>query len=398
MTDKKVGKAGMRARLIALVPEREIFMRAGGTVRFVRVTTRIQLLAIGALALILAVWALATAAMIGRQAYLGVAQARVEAQRAVVDNAAAKARADRRSVDAIASDLEERQDALDALMRSHFGVSIDHSRVVGPESDAAPAQEGAAGARNRSPTLGMTPARSGTDRLAAVRDRQQRFADAMREAAAARLTRVEAAIRGFGLNPARLAGVGQGGPFEPATRSDLLREDEELRDLALLLGRLSALESTLSTIPSGRPTLAPMQSSSYGYRRDPFNGRPAFHSGIDFTGSYGQPILAASEGKIVFAGQRSGYGNCLEIDHGHGIVTRYAHLSRFTARIGDKVKRGQQVARMGSTGRSTGTHLHFEVRVNGNAVDPRPFLEARQDVLEVQQSALRRIRAGSDRG
>lgn len=398
MTDKKVGKAGIRARLVALVPEREIFMRAGGTVRFVRVTTRIQLLAIGALALILAVWALATAAMIGRQAYLGVAQARVEAQRAVVDTAAAKARADRRSVDAIASDLEERQDALDALMRSHFGVNIDHSRVVGPEPDATPAQEGADGARDRSPTLGMAPARTGTDRLAAVRDRQQRFADAMRDAAATRLTRVEAAIRGFGLNPARLASAGQGGPFEPATQSDLLREDEELRDLALLLGRLAALESTLSTIPSGRPTMAPMQSSSYGYRRDPFNGRPAFHSGIDFTGSYGQPILAASGGKVVFAGQRSGYGNCLEIDHGHGIVTRYAHLSRFTAKVGDKVRRGQQVARMGSTGRSTGTHLHFEVRVNGNAVDPRPFLEARQDVLEIQQSALRRIRAGSDRG
>ena len=128
-----------------------------------------------------------------------------------------------------------------------------------------------------------------------------------------------------------------------------------------------------------------METSSYGYRRDPFNGQTAFHAGIDFPGSYGQPIQAAASGRISYVGQRPGYGNVIEIEHGNAILTRYAHLSRFGARVGDDVKRGQTIARMGSTGRSTGTHLHFEVRVHGDAVNPRRFLEARQDVLAIQQ-------------
>ncbi len=140
-----------------------------------------------------------------------------------------------------------------------------------------------------------------------------------------------------------------------------------------------------------------METSSYGVRRDPFNGLPAFHAGIDFPGSYGQPIIAAAAGKVSFVGQQPGYGNVVEIDHGNGILTRYAHLSRFGAKVGDKVARGQPIARMGSTGRSTGTHLHFEVRVHGNAVNPRRFLEAREDVLEVQQLAKERL-VRSDRG
>jgi murein DD-endopeptidase MepM/ murein hydrolase activator NlpD len=138
-----------------------------------------------------------------------------------------------------------------------------------------------------------------------------------------------------------------------------------------------------------------METSSYGYRRDPFNGQLAFHSGMDFRGSYGQPILAAAPGKVAYVGPRQGYGNVVEVDHGKGLMTRYAHLSGYGVKVGQSVARGQAIARMGSTGRSTGTHLHFEVRVNGAAVNPRPFLEARQDVLEVQQLAKGRVTNGN---
>lgn len=141
-----------------------------------------------------------------------------------------------------------------------------------------------------------------------------------------------------------------------------------------------------------------METSSYGYRRDPFNGMLAFHSGLDFRGTYGQSILAAAPGRVSYVGPRQGYGNVVEVDHGKGLMTRYAHLSGYSVREGQDVKRGEAIARMGSTGRSTGTHLHFEVRVNGAAVNPRPFLEARQDVLEVQQLAKRRIPGGGNRG
>jgi murein DD-endopeptidase MepM/ murein hydrolase activator NlpD len=125
-----------------------------------------------------------------------------------------------------------------------------------------------------------------------------------------------------------------------------------------------------------------MVTSSYGYRRDPFTGRGAFHSGLDFRAGYGAPIHAAAAGVISFVGRKSGYGNCVEIDHGNGLLTRYAHMSAFRTHIGTKVSAGDVIGLIGSTGRSTGPHLHFEVRINNRAVNPRPFLEAAPHVFE----------------
>ncbi|MET0240173.1 MAG: M23 family metallopeptidase [Sphingobium sp.] len=342
-------------------------MRAGGTVRFVRLTTRAQLLVAAILAASLLLWLAITGLMLWRQSAVDAQQAAVAVQRSAVSSAAAKVKAERRSVDAVADDLEDRQDRLDALMERHFGEDADAAASPDKVSSKASASQA---------------------RLAALRERQARFADGLRHAATARLARVEAAIRKVGLNPARIATAGRGGPFIPVREARAAyTPDAQLRSLGRLLDRLEMMEEALVVLPSGAPTGSPMQTSSYGYRRDPFNGRAAFHAGIDFPGRYGQPILAASGGRVIAVGKRAGYGNCVEIDHGHGIVTRYAHLSRFGARVGQRVTRGQQIARMGSTGRSTGTHLHFEVRVNGAAVNPRPFLEAMPNVLEARQIA-----------
>ena len=111
------------------------------------------------------------------------------------------------------------------------------------------------------------------------------------------------------------------------------------------------------------------------------------HAGLDFKGPVGTPILAAAKGKVVLAGFNGGYGNTIEIRHANGLVTRYAHLSGLNVRRGQMVDRGVQIGRMGSTGRSTGSHLHFEVRLNGQAINPRKFLEANPDVLKVQTVA-----------
>jgi murein DD-endopeptidase MepM/ murein hydrolase activator NlpD len=378
------GRAGFIARLTAMIPEREIFVRAGGTVRFVLITTRMQLVAAGLLLALLSAWGLGTGVMLWRQSSIAAAQAALAAQRSAVSTEAARASADRRSVDSFARELEQRQDALDALMGSHFGGGVDQSRVVGKEAPETgkPKTIGSAQPSAAQP-------RTAAERLAMLRERQDMFARDLASAAKARLAQVEAAIRGVGLSPAQLTRGGQGGPFIPAAENAMLSNDARLRSLSRLLDRLSTLEAALSVLPSGRPTMTPMQTSSYGYRRDPFNGLMAFHAGIDFPGAYRQPILAASDGKIIFAGPKAGYGNCIEVDHGHAIVTRYAHLSGFDARVGQTVRRGQQIGRMGSTGRSTGTHLHFEVRVNGAAINPRPFLEARNDVLETRQTVLR---------
>lgn len=382
------GKTGFVARLLAMMPEREIFVRAGGTVRFLVLTTRMQLVAAGVIAAIFAAWGVGTGVMLWRQSSVVSAQAMLDVEKSAINSEAARASADRRSVDAVARDLEQRQDALDALMGSHFGATVDQSRLVGKDVPQT--------AKHK--TIGLAKSHSGAERLAVLRQRQQVFTQTLAGMATARLARVEAAIRGVGLNPAQLTKRGQGGPFVPAAQNAMLSRDTQLRSLADLLDRLSTLESAFTMLPSGRPTMTPMLTSSYGYRRDPFNGLPAFHAGIDFPGVSGQPILAASDGRIVYAGPKSGYGNCIEVDHGHAIVTRYAHLSGFMARVGDSVRRGQQIGRMGSTGRSTGTHLHFEVRVNGTAVNPRPFLEASQDVLEAQQTAVRSTQRARNRG
>jgi murein DD-endopeptidase MepM/ murein hydrolase activator NlpD len=375
------------ARIKALAPEREIYLRSGGKVRFLRISSHVQLAFAALVLVVFGSWGAVTGAMLWSQAQMGAQQAALAAQRAAVTGREADMRAYRRSVDQIAEDIQARQRALEAMMRSSLGIA---------PADVAPAAEGA-GKRMAPKRAGTVGAVSPEGRFEALQAKQHALEGRLADAARARLEKVERAIRGFGLNPSAFARGGQarGGPFEPVT--GLIAHDAGLRTLAALLGRLEAMETTLATIPSGRPTASPMQSSSYGYRRDPFNGLFAFHAGIDFPGRYGQDIRAASEGRVRFVGRRPGYGNVIEIDHGNAIMTRYAHLSRFGAKVGDRVTRGQTIARMGSTGRSTGTHLHFEVRVRGAAVNPRRFLEARQDVLEVQKLIKQRL-DGSDRG
>jgi murein DD-endopeptidase MepM/ murein hydrolase activator NlpD len=119
---------------------------------------------------------------------------------------------------------------------------------------------------------------------------------------------------------------------------------------------------------------APRISSGFGVRSDPLNGRPRSHRGLDMPGRTGTPIVAAAGGVVRFAGRRGGYGHMIEVTHPDGSATRYAHLSRILVRPGEAVDRGQLIAEMGSTGRSTGSHLHFEYRIGGVAVDPRGYL------------------------
>jgi murein DD-endopeptidase MepM/ murein hydrolase activator NlpD len=145
---------------------------------------------------------------------------------------------------------------------------------------------------------------------------------------------------------------------------------------------MEALERGLTSIPQVMPASLKMISSGFGYRHDPFTGSAAMHAGLDFRGPVGAPIYAAAKGKVTFAGVHSGYGNCIEISHGNGLMTRYAHMSAFRARVGQDVAAGDVIGAIGSTGRSTGPHLHFEVRINDRAVNPRPFLEAMPHVLE----------------
>lgn len=146
--------------------------------------------------------------------------------------------------------------------------------------------------------------------------------------------------------------------------------------------QLSVLESLISTrnlstqiVPGGRPVVQGWISSYFGGRTDPFTGRSAFHRGLDFAGRAGSQVVAVASGVVTFSKERFGYGRTVEINHGNGYVTRYAHNQKALVKVGDTVQKGQAIALMGSTGRSTGPHLHFEVLRNGRAVDPLHFVK-----------------------
>ncbi len=165
-----------------------------------------------------------------------------------------------------------------------------------------------------------------------------------------------------------------GGPFvEPETAEAF---DSSLVGLDTALGRLESVRSQARKLPFNNPSPASDITSSFGNRPDPFLGRLALHAGIDFRAPTGTRILATAPGTVIIAGKSGGYGNMVEIDHGNGITTRYAHLSTILVNVGDKITTGEAIARSGSTGRSTGPHLHYEVRLNGEAVDPMRFLTA----------------------
>jgi len=117
-------------------------------------------------------------------------------------------------------------------------------------------------------------------------------------------------------------------------------------------------------------------SSGFGVRMDPFINAPAMHTGLDFRGDMGESIRATAAGKVTQAGWNGGYGKMVEVDHGNGLATRYGHMSQIDVSVGQSIKTGQVLGRIGSTGRSTGPHLHYETRIDGNAVDPQKFLRA----------------------
>jgi murein DD-endopeptidase MepM/ murein hydrolase activator NlpD len=186
---------------------------------------------------------------------------------------------------------------------------------------------------------------------------------------------------------------GRGGAEPSSTQQKPLSMDEFQRlldtmakDVEHRADYMNVVETTLMNykiksrlLPTTQPVNVSYNASGFGWRLDPFTGRNAFHEGIDFAAAVGTPIVAAAGGVVITAEYHHQYGNMLEIDHGNDIVTRYAHASRLLVKVGDIVKRGQHVADIGSTGRSTGSHLHFEVLVKGVQQDPHKFLSAGLD-------------------
>jgi hypothetical protein len=238
------------------------------------------------------------------------------------------------------------------------------------------------------------------DRLTAMKRSQMALLREMNEGAQTQIDKLEAQLATTGLPVGELVASlggnartgGRGGPLipmsrvrNPATVDPLAEEfDRQLTRVAVSFNRLDSLTTTLSRIP----LVTPVQNGQYrltsgfSYRVDPFTGRGAFHSGLDLAAGYGTTIMASAPGRVVVAEPRGPYGNMVEIDHGNGIRTRYAHLQAILVREGDTVGFRQKIALMGSTGRSTGPHLHYEIWFRDVARDPMKFFNAGRFVFE----------------
>ncbi|GMM67818.1 M23 family metallopeptidase [Alteromonas sp. MTD1] len=176
--------------------------------------------------------------------------------------------------------------------------------------------------------------------------------------------------------------------FVPVSIPDNLQDDPILNEIGKLEQSLDLKSQQLSMLESlvrghhiheqsqlsGRPIESGWLSSYYGMRADPFTGKPTMHKGLDFAGKEGDNVVATAAGIVTWAGDRYGYGQLVEIDHGDGFITRYGHNDGLTVSIGDVVTKGQPIAKMGNTGRSTGVHVHYEVIRNGRQVDPLPYV------------------------
>ncbi|MBU1213883.1 MAG: M23 family metallopeptidase [Gammaproteobacteria bacterium] len=243
--------------------------------------------------------------------------------------------------------------------------------------------------------------------LASAQDEEMRkqelFMRQSLDAMAVRLGQMQAQLQrldGLGARLAKLSGMkpqefsfgqkpAQGGPLltvPPQQDISLEMMMRQLDDLNSLLGdrsdKLVALETLLQQdkldkkmLPSVAPITVSWYSSNFGWRIDPFTGKNAMHEGVDYMVPVGTPVYASAGGVVVFAGMHPQYGNMVEIDHGNQIITRYAHASKLLVKVGEVVRRGHEIAKVGSTGRSTGNHLHFEVRYRGTAQNPVRFLE-----------------------
>jgi len=220
--------------------------------------------------------------------------------------------------------------------------------------------------------------------LAAETERRVKLIEQRQAALAAALASEDvdpASLRRLGFYGAIPGQDGRGGPFDG-------KADPTFKQLFTSWKKLDNLASGAIAVPSDKPVKTAAFTSGYGLRSDPFKGGAAMHAGIDLAGPSGTPIYATADGQVSAAGWNSGgYGNLIKLDHGRGIETRYGHLASILVSPGQQVKRGQLIGRMGSTGRSTGSHLHYEVRIDGRAVNPIPFMKSTDYLVAMQKNA-----------
>lgn len=366
-------------------PERHVFLRSNpDDIRGYVLTSGKQMM-MASVAVAAAAWTLVASGgfifdMVARsRADAEVVQARAASERlnadlqARLETAVVRMSATTGGLDEMARMVERRHAALTNVMGMFHGVD-------GAEAALAPA-----------PALSAAEARP-VQRIVAVRMDQERLIERAGDFAQTRAERLRLAFRLAGLNPAAYgaaSGSALGGPLvearDPKALATILDVDEpfavRIRHAADNLSEMRNLSDAAEHLPFDRPTQA-RTTSGFGVRFDPFNGRPAVHQGQDFAAPLNTPIYATAPGIVSFAGVRSGYGNTVEIDHGRGFKTRFAHLNAMAVQPGQRIALGQRIGAMGTTGRSTGVHLHYEVWMDGRPQNPARFFRAGDQIVQ----------------
>jgi len=376
---KTITVGALRDRLRSWFPEREFFMRSQGQVRFITISSRMQIAAASLVAAVIGGWGMSMGVMAVSQYQTQSERLSLlhrEAEVATAENRVATYRDD---LGGVVDDLQRRQKFIEDALPMLPDDVLPEETVSDSSSEAEQAV---------AKISAIMPEAAALARLEA---RQLAFVENLTRYADRRSAQAEKAIRQLGLNPRSMvasARTAQGGPFEKLSTARDGSLDPRFERLALSLARMDALDRGLNGIPQVMPADIRMITSGFGYRSDPIHGGAAMHPGLDFRGPIGAPIHAAANGEVTFVGTKSGYGKVVEISHGNGMMTRYAHMSAWRARAGQEVDAGEVIGLIGSTGRSTGPHLHFEVRINDRAVNPRPFLESAPHVLEEARAEL----------
>jgi Peptidase family M23 len=275
-------------------------------------------------------------------------------------------------------DQEQFQQKLDDLTRRQ-SVLEQHATALGTASDpvttgsikpSLPPPRGS----NRQSSIGDSLGRVGAS-LDRVEQRQSLALNQMENRYEGKAYLMRSVLNGLGVKVGAPAAIG--GPFVPVKLAANQSFDRSMMRINLARADAERLNAMLNTVPVRKPVTGEIDMTSpFGVRMDPFVHEAAMHTGIDFRGETGEPIHATAAGTVTIAGWTGGYGKMVELDHGNGLATRYGHLSEIDVSVGDKIRIGQVIGKLGSTGRSTGPHLHYETRVNGEAVNPQKFLDA----------------------
>ncbi len=403
--------ANLKAAFNKAFPERQIYHRSGGTVRYISVSPWQQAIFAAGVTAIVGWTIFATGSFVlgGSSSALsgnpdGRELAKYErwVQELRAKDALSRSLLEERT-DAFQKETvewEERQKSLEDLYKQLKGEDdLETSSLKGDGSAllVEASIEEADSRQSREPVRITAQFETASSRgsVKSLKMNQERILDEAEEIATERTERARGilALTTIGSNRI-IASSETGGPFISLANATAGRDLTGLsladatfyNRLAQTQARVAEMiyyEDIVSSLPLGIPVGVPYRlTSNYGVRVDPFNKRPGWHNGIDMAAYHGAPIVAAGPGVVSYAGPRAGYGRLVEIDHGHGFKSRYGHLSGTTVKKGDTVEVGDLVGKMGTTGRSTGDHLHFEVWFNGKPYDPIEFLKAGRHVHE----------------